>query len=380
MILERKIYDLIEEASVGKPSGSFGVQLLDKLFATFSEDLGISSCELWQRAKGEILRVKASGEVLPPEAPNWMQALSRRHKKSNPFWHPGSVLHSPVAVVTFGRKQRSFLTFYFRPEVLETDRERIEETILLITRLVTMFVQKHEERNQLHEILSLSRHQQQRLLSQSPPSFAGFEMLAHSDPSEVVGGDYYNLELLSPDVLAVTIADAKGKGFIAAVQITALHRCVRLVNHEPLKLTAKMGRLNQVFNDEGDDRDLISTVLGELHQDGRFLYVNASHPYPLLRRGHELIELDEGGLFVGLQPEAKYRFGMVEMGRGDLLCLYTDGISESESGEQDHLPQMKDLLIKDGERPLPELAESILSLTSSRENRDDRTILLIRRL
>lgn len=379
-MLERRIYDLIEEASTGEHSGSFGVHLLDRLYSTFAEDLGISSCELWQRLKGETRRVSARGEALSPEFSHGLQALSRRHKKSNPFWHPGNEIHLPVAVVMFGRKQKSFLTFYFRPAVLETDRERIEETILLITRLVTMFVQKHEERNQLHEILSLSRHQQQRLLSQSQPFFAGYEMLAHSDPSEIVGGDYYNLELLSPEVLAVTIADAKGKGFIAAVQITALHRCVRLVNREPLKLTAKMGRLNQAFNDEGDDRDLISAVLCELHQDGRFLYVNASHPYPLLRRGHELIELDEGGLFVGLQPEAKYRFGMVEMARGDLLCLYTDGISESESGEQDHLPQMKDLLIQEGERPLRELAESILSLTSSRENRDDRTLLMIRRL
>jgi len=378
-MIERKIYDLIEQASTEEHHGSFGTHLLDSLFASFSRDLAFCSGELWARSKNEIRRVEARGELRSPIAPEWMQVHFKRHKKLNPFWFPGSESQPPAVVVTFGKKQRSFLVFHFIPNGLETDREKIEASLMLITQLVTMFVQKHEERNQLQEILALSMRQQQRILPRGFPCFPGYQVFGQSEPAEEVGGDYFSLDLLSPEVLGIAIADAKGKGFIAAVQITALHRCLRLLHREPLKLTAKMERLNQVFGETGEDRDPISAVLGELHQDGRFLYVNASHPYPLLCRRGQLMELTEGGLFIGLMPEAKYRFGLVELEPKDILCLYTDGVSESERGDQDHLPEVKSLLLNHGDRPLQELSASILELSRNREYGDDRTILLIRR-
>jgi serine phosphatase RsbU (regulator of sigma subunit) len=380
MMIERKVYDLIERVSAAEQSGSFGLHLLDSLYAAFADDLGILSAELWQHSRSEGVRNEVRGAARSASPDVWMQVHFKRHKKLNPFWHFGNDADPPAAVITFGKKQRWFMTFHFKPLFFHANRRRVEETILLMTQLVTMFVQKHEEQSQLQEILSLSMRQQQRVLSPSCPPFPGFEIFGCSEASEEVGGDYYNVESLAPDVLAVTIADAKGKGFIAAVQVTALHRCLRLLRREPLKITAKMSRLNQAFVDDGDDRDPISAVLGELHQDGRFLYVNASHPYPLLRKGQRLDELTEGGLFIGLAPEAPYRFGMVNLEAGDLLCLYTDGVSESERGDCDHLPEMREILRSQSDPPLPEVARSILSLTGQPEYRDDRTLVLIRRL
>ncbi len=380
MMLERKIYDLVERVSAEERGGEFGRHLLSNLFASFADDLGIVTAELWKQSKQEARRLETLGADRPTASGEWAQLVFKRHRRTNPSWHIEDETGVPVAMISFGKKQRSWMVFYFSPDFFGDHHPRVEETLRLMARLVTMFVQKHEDRHQLHEILSLSMRQQQRVLSPAPADFPGFEVYGCSLPSEEVGGDYFNLESLNPDLLSVTIADAKGKGFIAAVQVTALHRCLRLLHREPLKITAKMSRLNQAFIEAGDDQDPISAVLGELHGDGRFLYVNASHPYPILRKGRELRELSDGGVFLGLLPDSCYRFGMVQLEPGDLLCLYTDGVSESERGDLDHLPRIKEILLQADTLPLPELAQSILDLSHSPEYQDDRTLVLIRRL
>jgi hypothetical protein len=380
-MIERRLYDLVERISEQERTGNFGIRLAENILPAFAEDLSIESAELWRKTGGDFRLVESVGKERPPLSESWLQSHFRRQKRVNPFWIVDQEGSAAAAVLSFGRKPRSFFVFHFRPEGFYAARPRIEDIILLLTRIVTMFVQKHEERNRLDEILTLSMKQQQSLLPKTHPPFQGFELYSQALPAEEVGGDYHQLEVIASGILGVTIADAKGKGFIAAVQVTALHRALRVVHREALKITAKTERLNQAFCDAGEDHNLITAVLGKLHPDGRFLYVNASHPYPLLRRqrNRELIHLTDGGIFLGLMPNAEYRFGLVELAPGDLLFLYTDGVSEVDLGDQDHTGKIRDILVEDGEKPLQELAHSILALTDGDEIPDDRTLVLIRR-
>jgi serine phosphatase RsbU (regulator of sigma subunit) len=381
-MIERRLYDLVERASEQERTGSFGIRLMQEFYLGFARDLALAGTELWQKTGNDVRCIGCAGENRSlPEASD-MLVHFKRHKRLNPFWPVAPVGAQPAALVAFGRRQRMLLVLHFHAEDLGADHHRIEDAILLLTRMLTMFVQKHEQRDRLNEILALAMEQQLSLLPKSPPPFPGFDLFSVSVPAEEVGGDYHQLDLISSDVMAVTIADAKGRGFSAAVQVTALHHALRIVNREALRITARAERLNQAFCDGGECRNLISAVIGELYQDGRFLYVNASHPYPLLRRRRNggLLELDDGGLFLGLMPDAKYRFGLLQLEPGDVLFLYTDGISEGHHEQQDQMARVRQALLENAESPLTELAHSVMRLTGENEYQDDRTLILIRRL
>ncbi|MCD6507010.1 SpoIIE family protein phosphatase [Candidatus Poribacteria bacterium] len=156
-------------------------------------------------------------------------------------------------------------------------------------------------------------------------------------PAETVGGDYFDYIALPNGKVCCIIADGRGHGIDAALLValirSALHTQIR-IDPSP---TAVMETLEQVVIDAGRRTHAYVTCCYVLFEDDVFHYVNAGHPYPLLCRGKEIIELEATNMPLGfgyLDPHP-YDFVTVEWLSGDGLMMYSDGIVESESPEGD---------------------------------------------
>jgi sigma-B regulation protein RsbU (phosphoserine phosphatase) len=115
-------------------------------------------------------------------------------------------------------------------------------------------------------------------------------------------------------------------------------------------------------------------------------YVNAGHnPALLIGQSGDVKELESGGLPLGLFDNSSYRAGQLELGVGDLVCIYSDGITESASrrDEEFGVERLVDLLRTTRDRPLSEIVSAVDAAVTDFEDGldqgDDQTVVLLRR-
>ncbi len=243
------------------------------------------------------------------------------------------------------------------------------------------------EQERLQRDLDLAADIQRHLLPAELPEAQGFEVLGWSRPARHVGGDYYDLYGLEPGRLVVVIADVAGKGMPAALLVSTLHSALRLLrDHQPLG-AEMVERLNRHIVESSRPNKFITLLLGEVDlATGRLAYVNAGHNPALLLRGDGAVDqLVPGGLPLGLFTPASYRVQEAALAPGDLLCLFSDGITECESaaGSEFGVDRLAALLGEHAESPLPEVMRHVeRAVTGFAENRpqgDDQTVVLVRR-
>jgi sigma-B regulation protein RsbU (phosphoserine phosphatase) len=166
-----------------------------------------------------------------------------------------------------------------------------------------------------------------------------------------VGGDYYDFLELPGDRIAFAVADVSGKGIAAALLMAVVQASLRVLSAgagDPSALVAKMNGF--LYGSTGNNK--YATFFYAQLEDGsrRLRYVNAGHNPPYLTRrtvdGVETIELSTGGTVLGLFPDMTYRDADVELRPGDLLVVYTDGVTEAlnASGEEFGEERLKALL------------------------------------
>jgi len=176
----------------------------------------------------------------------------------------------------------------------------------------------------------------QEVLLPEPPSFAGFDIHARLISSEKVGGDYYNFFPLRDSGLAAIIADVAGKGLPAAMLMNQLHGALGVKVHDETKISALVRDLNDFLCETTGPERFITMFYCELLPNGLMTYCNAGHDRPLLLRGGVFCELAEGGMALGFFKNQLYEQAAAKLFPGDVLVLYTDGLTEaykSGSGE-----------------------------------------------
>lgn len=194
-------------------------------------------------------------------------------------------------------------------------------------------------RNQLGSALDELDHElqtvgaiQRSLLPSQLPDIAGFELAAHYETSARAGGDYYDFFPLPDGGWGLFIADVSGHGTPAAVLMAITHAIAHAqpgAHTPPGKLLAYLNdRLAQAYTREGT---FVTAFYGVLDPRTRTLvHSSAGHNPPRLMRGDRVLSLAESGsLPLGIMPGLDYEQSTVELQAGDLLLLYTDGITEA---------------------------------------------------
>ena len=190
------------------------------------------------------------------------------------------------------------------------------------------------EKQKLEKEMAVARQMQRDLLPKSNPALEGWDIAGVNIPCLTVGGDYYDYVESSGGKLGVAIADVSGKGTGPALLMASVQASLRTLSSlGDLPLDVLFSRLNEIVFRTTEPNKYVTVFYALLDPaNGKFTYVNAGHVYPLLLRGGGDVEsLSRGSQVVGLLPEVHVEVGRSQLDPGDLLVLYTDGLSETRS-------------------------------------------------
>jgi PAS domain S-box-containing protein len=239
--------------------------------------------------------------------------------------------------------------------------------------------------------LELARDVQQHLLPSSFPELSGIEVEVLSQPSQQLGGDYYDVLTVDERHHGFVIADVSGKGAPAALMMAACRASLRLCAPGELSPAAVLHRVNRALQPDMPRGMYITLFYGILNLDTLELrFCRAGHEAGLLLRagGGPPQLLGEGGMALGMAPadlfEATLDEGRVVLPRGGLLALYTDGINEAcnASGDEFGRERLVESLQRHQKEPLAEILRRVdrylRQFCTLAPRHDDRALLLIR--
>lgn len=195
------------------------------------------------------------------------------------------------------------------------------------------------EQKAMEREMEIARNIQLNILPKESPKLANYEVSSNNIPAKKVAGDYYDYITLKDEKMGFVIADVSGKGVPAALLISTVKSHLRMQSSmlPGDKITEIMTNTNNAIVDETTESMFIALVYGALDpKTGDFIYVNAGHTYPLLfqkDKEYRSIELREGGCFLGVEKDTGYTPGKVSIKKGDILILYTDGLTDSQNAK-----------------------------------------------
>ncbi len=241
-------------------------------------------------------------------------------------------------------------------------------------------------RDRMEQELALARRIQQRLLPAGPPSVHGVEIAGMSAPAREVGGDYFDHLPLPDGRVLLVIADVSGKGVPAALLMSAFRASLVSQDTAATPPDQVATRLNEFLHDSVEPGRFVTAFLGVLDPaTGRLVYTNAGHNPPAIVRSDGSVDwLGTGGLIFGIMAGARFERGETVLAPGELLALYTDGVTEGAdaSGEQFGEDRLVESLRARASAPLAALAESLVEEVRAFEGAtgpaDDLTVLLAR--
>ncbi len=258
------------------------------------------------------------------------------------------------------------------------------------SRLTETVVTETAQREMITRELAIARDVQQRLFPQAQPDMPGVEYAAMCRPAREVGGDYYDYFLLPEETLGIAIGDVSGKGIPAALLMASLQAALRgQAVSGGVNISRLIANLNTVIYATSQSNRYATFFYAQYEAgSGRLTYINAGHNPPVIIRKSEsewgTIRLEAGGPPVGLFPSSSYESGSLQIAQGDLLLLFTDGISEAMNSADDEWgeDQMIEMLQKSGGESSKEILRRILeaadSFVAGAPQHDDMTMMVFR--
>jgi phosphoserine phosphatase RsbU/P len=243
------------------------------------------------------------------------------------------------------------------------------------------------EKERLEREMELAAEIQRQILPERVPELAGWDLAAWNRSARQVGGDYYGLETAAGERLALALGDVSGKGMPAALMVSTLHSALKLLRDRTGLGPELLARLNRHIFESSASNKFITLIVAELEAaSGRFAYVNAGHnPGLLLRAGGALQRLGAGGMPLGLFAASTFEAREVVLGPGDLVCLYSDGITEAASPADEEYGEDRLIELLAARRGAPlggviaDLDRDTREFSRNQPQSDDQTVILLRR-
>ena len=275
-----------------------------------------------------------------------------------------------VVIVVF-----SVSLFAYRATKLRLEQRNLELQKTVEKGTAEIQVQRQE--------LFKAREIQESLLPKVVPQLKGFEISAAWRPALEVSGDYFDVFRLGENRVGVCIADVVGKGVSAALLMANVQAAVRAYAVENVGPAAVCGKVNRLLCENIAVGKFVTFLFGVLDSETRsFAYCNAGHLEPVLIQSGRESALDSSGAVLGVFPSWRYEERSVDLERGDLLLLFTDGISEAEGPGMEEFGEARIAEFAQSHRHRP--ASELNSLLLDRVDtfcggyfRDDATLLVI---
>jgi phosphoserine phosphatase RsbU/P len=263
------------------------------------------------------------------------------------------------------------------------------ESFNQMTGSIGTLIEEQNKRQRLENELFIAREVQNQLFPSTLPSVPGVEIEAICKAARSVSGDYYDFIQLSPTHIAIAIADISGKGISAALLMASLQAALRsqllVEGSERLSMVELVSRLNKhLVRNTGDDRFATFFIAVYDSATRTLRYTNAGHLPAFLICKDAAVQLDKGGMVLGVVEDYLYEEGLLTVSPDSLLIGYSDGLIEPENvyGEEFGIRRLQEASVRvQGAAPLM-VAESLMAAAEewagTPEQADDMTVIVAR--
>jgi serine phosphatase RsbU (regulator of sigma subunit) len=242
------------------------------------------------------------------------------------------------------------------------------------------------ERRRIEKELAIAREIQSSFLPERAPRVPGFDLAGTTIPHDQVGGDYFDFIEIGEHRLGLAIADVSGKGIPAALIMAGFRMSLLAEIRNEFAIRAVMRKVNALLHESTERDRFVTAFYGVLDwKSGMLTFSNGGHNPPLLLRADGACEaLAEGGVALGVLPDARFDDRPVALQPGDVLFLYTDGVSEAESvdGEQFGRARIEQTIRRLAGQPAEAIAQGVvrevLAWAGERGQNDDLTLMVVK--
>lgn len=260
------------------------------------------------------------------------------------------------------------------------------------------------DQERLKRDLEIAKEVQVNLLPQALPQCSTLQYQGICYAAREVGGDYYDFLSIGEGRLYLALGDISGKGISAALLMASLQALLRSqVDRNAANVMALMTDINRLMCSSTTSSKYATFFCGLYNDNERTLtYVNAGHNPPMLFRPDDprtsgmgagssealvldqgqAIRLQTGGMVIGLFPEATYQQETIQLVPGDVLVVFSDGVSEARDEDGEEFGEERlELLIRDNiELPAAELCDLVMAnireYAGRAEQHDDQTVVI----
>ncbi|MBO0725230.1 MAG: SpoIIE family protein phosphatase [Blastocatellia bacterium] len=345
---------------------------------------GAAKVEISRTISDQVLRQGAS--VLTSDA---QQDPRFQERRSIVLGGLRSVMAVPLAV----EGRISGMIYVDNPFHTNRFTERDLQLLTLIAGVAAIRIENvrllevQQEQKRLANELAVASEIQFRLHPETPPAIPGYDVVGVSFPCYEVGGDYYDFIEKPDGRYVIALGDVSGKGTGAALLMSSIHAAVRAHTRTRLSANEIVSEINQYIYDNTPANRYVTLFYSELDpRSHQLTYINGGHNSPLLARASgEVTRLDIGGFPVGITPFGDYREGWVEIEPGDVMVVYSDGVTESLNEEDEEFGEARliEIVQKNRGRSAAGLRDRIDEALTKFVGRasavDDLTIVILKR-
>ena len=311
-----------------------------------NEEMRVAVARLRDRV-GEVGEIRVSRNVMDEVVMRGNSVLTSDAQHDPRFASGTMVLQGvrSVLAVPLGDSDKVFGIIYADSPIAEG--RFTEDHLKLLTTLASVaairvenakLVEARFQQERLERELQLASEIQQRFQPAAPPQIAGYELQGISFPCYEIGGDYYDFIRRADGRLVIALGDVSGKGTAAALLMSSLHAAIHAQTGSHDTLVDTITAVNKYLAENIPPNRFVTLFFAELDpESGALSFLNAGHNPPLIVHAAGTVEqLSSGGLPLGIKGDAEYREGRTHLKHGDVLVIYSDGVTEaaSPSGEE----------------------------------------------
>lgn len=235
--------------------------------------------------------------------------------------------------------------------------------------------------------LRISADIQRRFIPEHTPVVPRFDIAAVTIPAMEVGGDFYDFIQLPDNRYGIVIADVAGKSIPAAIFMALSRTIIRANIANQKKISNVLASANKMIESDATQGMFVTLLYGVIDEDGlAFRYSNAGHYPPLIFRSANCTfeKEDVTGIALGVIRDANYLENIILISPGDIIALYTDGVTEAMNnngemyGEERLLDVISSHCQENAKDIVDQVLENIKSFTEKKEQQDDLTLVILK--
>ena len=328
-----------------------------------------------------ILRIRYTGL----KAGNY-RFLVTAFRKDWPYTHTPAVVDFSISPPLWTRWRTYLPTVIFMTVVLTLIGR------LIVNRRHTLQLRNEVRQREEAEIqriraeLSEAQNIQMGLLPTEAPDTKGFDVAGMSVPATQVGGDFYDYLTVANGQTAIAVADAAGKGLRGAMNAVLTNGMLYEVSRFKSESGIILTDLNAGLAPRMYGPSFIALNLAVLDENKKRVdYANGGQPYPVLKRGAEIIEIENSDLPLGSMKKVEYESVTFDLSAGDILIFHSDGLIEALNTDEEMYGTER---LKESVSKIPDsftateviqsLVEDVRNFVGEAEQYDDMTIVVIK--